>query len=134
MTAQKPRSDEQLLEIYRKEAESIRLRTAGHTFQAIADQVGYADASGALRAYRSGMARAKADVDLAADERKELIRGQLDRLLRVLEAKIDDGDTDAVRTANLIIKGIRELDGMDSPTKFTAETMVHIRISGADDV
>lgn len=134
MTAQKPKSDRQLLDVWRKQAEVIRLKTRGHTFAEIADLVGYADASGALYAYKAGMKRARSEVDFEASDHKQLMRDRLDVLVKALAAGVEAGDEKAIAVSNNVLKSIRELEGLDAPVRVNTEGTMRVVVTGAEDV
>jgi len=87
----------------RKEQQVLELRRAGVTFDAIAEQVGYANRGSARKAYQRALARAAATVDL--DEARQLEVDRLDRLQVGLWRKAVQGD---VQAADRVLKIIEQ--------------------------
>lgn len=102
------------LEGAERDAEAARLRGAGHSFTAIAQRLGYADSSGACKAYRRALAAAPAE---AVAELRALESARLDQLLVKLQPGIEDGDTKAISEARKISESRRRLHGLDGAVK-----------------
>ncbi|MCC6446809.1 MAG: hypothetical protein IT210_25580 [Armatimonadetes bacterium] len=100
-----------------KEAQALNLRKQGHTFEQIAEQVGYADRSGAHKAVMRALQRLTNEP--AAEARAlELLR--LDALLLALWPQAEKGDLKAIQSVlNLMARRARYL-GLDAPPKAAA--------------
>ncbi len=143
-------------EVAHREAEAMRLRARGRTFQEIADELGYANRAAAKnlidRAYLKIRLPAAEAYRVAMDE-------QLDELysatMKVMEAKhlkvvagsvVFDPTTggimeddrpvlDAVRAALAVLERRAKLHGLDAPTRVQAEVAsVRVTVDGAEDV
>lgn len=83
-----------------KEDEVVRLRLAGHDFDAIARSVGYRDRSGAWKAYRRALDRKSVPQDAAGrNDREDLDAidlARLDELQKSLWPRANRGDLSAV--------------------------------------
>jgi hypothetical protein len=104
-----------------KEQHALELRLAGHTYDAIAAQVGYASRSSAYRAVARAFHRIRAHTDQTAEQLRELEDGRLDRLLRAIDDKVQQGDLAAIDRALRISHARRELWGLDAPVQIEAE-------------
>ena len=105
----------------RKEREALELRTAGHGWQEIADQLGYANASGPWKAVDRILAkqiREPAETLIAL----ELVR--LDAMLKAIFEKILLGDLGAIDRGLRIMERRAKLLGLDRPMKFDVRSMV----------
>lgn len=78
-----------------RDREVRSLRASGKTFDEIAEQVGFANASGALKAYRRSMA-ATSNRHMKLDERRELELHRIDVVLDGLWEDASRGDLAAV--------------------------------------
>jgi len=78
-----------------REREARDLRAAGKTFEEIAEQIGYANASGALKAYRRSMAAAGHRA-MSLEERRELELHRIDVVIDGLWSAASKGDLGAV--------------------------------------
>jgi hypothetical protein len=69
-----------------REAKAVEMRAAGHNFQAIADTLGYSDASGASKAYHRALRRRPAqNVDQVRQQEAERIEYLWQRTAAVIE-------------------------------------------------
>lgn len=134
MSVTKPRSDAQVIEALRREQAVLDLRIAGKTYREIAPLVGYTDPSAARQAFVRAKERLLDQTRETAEEYRALLLERYEADLSAIEVKRVEGDLEAIRVHVLVTKAIRELLGSDAPTKFTADTTVHIKISGGDDV
>jgi hypothetical protein len=91
-----------------------QLRSLGMTFEEIARAVGYADSSGAKRAYDSAAKR----FPVETIEQQRLIQSErLDYLLKRVMREVDQGDLSLVNEALRIEKRRADLWGLDAPRK-----------------
>lgn len=110
-------SEEDLLA---KEAKVLDLRRAGFTFQRIAEEVGYRQASGAQRAYNRIMAR---NIPQAPEEHRQQELDRLDRMQVALWPRAMKGDDKAINTIIRLMERRARLVGIDAPTKIQAEVV-----------
>ena len=111
----------------------MTLRLAGMQFDQIAEEVGYADASGAYRAYQRVMART---VQPVADEIREEEVRRLDRLIsaywpRALGAGGNDPNAKAADVVYKAMDRRAKLLGLDAPVKQEVEVTTY---DDTDDV
>jgi hypothetical protein len=100
-----------------KEEQALDLRLAGHTFDVIAAQVGYASRSSAYRAVERAFQRIRAHTDQTAEQLRQLEDARYDRMLRAIDDKVQQGDPGAIDRALRISKARRDLWGLDAPTR-----------------
>lgn len=115
MGAKTPRSVKAEMQLRQKRAQALQLRAEGRSFNQIAAQLGYANASGAYKAVRTGLA----EVD--QEPAKELLRLQLarldDLLAEVWPKAVDGGDVAHLRSVSAALAVMRRMDilvGLDS--------------------
>jgi hypothetical protein len=104
-----------------KEQQALDRRLAGHTFDEIAQQLGYASRSSAYRAVERALQRIRIQADQTAETLRALENARYDRLLRAIDAQVQQGDLAAIDRALRISKARRELWGLDVPTRVDAE-------------
>ena len=110
----KPASKESV-GITEKQRKALELRKAGVKLDTIAEQLGYADASGAYRAIISAL---KKTLQEPADELRKMELERLDNMLFRLEHSIRAGDPVAIRTALAIQDRRAKYLGLDTPQGF----------------
>jgi hypothetical protein len=97
--------------------QALDLRRSGHTFQQIADKLGYADAKGPCRLINEYIEKTKQQ----CEQKIEVLRGEslekLDYYLRSLDVEIKAGNPKAVMAAVAIDKRKATLLGLDKPTQ-----------------
>ena len=106
----------------RKETESFTLRMAGASYQQIADQVGYADPSGAYRAFNRALNRIIME---EPDEMRLLELSRLDRIQIEIYRNATQGQLGAVDRYLKIAERRAKLMGIDA-----AERIEHGGIGG----
>jgi hypothetical protein len=94
--------------------QALELRKAGATYQAIAEQLGYANARGAHKAVASAL---KATLRDAADDVRELEIERLDAALLAIWRRVQAGDYAAVDRLLGIINSRAKLTGTFAPKK-----------------
>lgn len=97
-----------------KNAEILRLRIKGLTFQQIADEVGFRSASGVYQRYKATL---KATIQEPADELRRLERERLDSLLAAIWPLAMAGKGYAVEKALMIMDRKARMLGLDAPTR-----------------
>jgi hypothetical protein len=108
--------------VLEKEIQIIELRRAGVTWERIAIQTGFKNASGAYKMYQRAAER------MVRPHLEEYRDMQLDRLERMHQAvwmRAKEGDLRAIDTALRISDREAKLLGLDAPTKITAEVTVY---------
>lgn len=105
--------------IAQRQAKAVRLRLEGHSYQAIADMVPYADRSAARRAVET------ARQHIIEEPARELQAQELERLddllIRCRQVLVDGGDPELVlKAVDRLVKiseTRRKLLGLDAPAK-----------------
>ena len=108
-------------ELIDKEHKVLELRRAGLTWQRIAEQVGYADHTGAYAAYKRAMKRTLQE---PADELRQAEIDRLDRLQLAIWPRAMNGDNSSVVTILRIMERRAKLLGLDMPVKIAQEVTV----------
>ena len=101
-------------ELVDKEIRVLELRRVGLTWQRIADEVGYADHTGAYAAYKRAIKRT---MQQPADELREQEIDRIDRLQVAVWPSAMKGDTRAVLTIIRLMERRAKLLGLDKPIK-----------------
>jgi hypothetical protein len=104
-----------------RELKVLELRRAGLTWQRIAEQVGYADHSGAYLAYKRAMKRT---LQQPADEIRNTEIDRIDRMQLALWPKAMAGDTPSINTIVRLMERRARLLGLDMPVKITQDVTV----------
>jgi hypothetical protein len=108
-------------ELFDKENKVLELRRAGLTWQRIAEEVGYADHTGAYAAYKRALKRTQQQ---PADELRFAELDRIDRLQLALWPKAMKGDNASVNTIVRLMERRARLLGLDTPIKVQNEVMV----------
>lgn len=107
-------------ETLEREAEVLRLRRIGLTFDLIAKQLGYAHASGAHKAYVTACQRiVRSDVEQLRNEEQD----RLDIAQTAIWAGVQRGDVPSVTALIRIMERRARLMGLDMPTKSQVEVV-----------
>lgn len=101
-------------ELVDKEMKVLDLRRAGLTWTRIAEEVGYADHTGAYAAYKRAIKRT---MQQPADELRTQELDRLDRLQLAIWPNAMKGDTRAVLTIVRLMERRAKLTGLDMPIK-----------------
>lgn len=107
-------------ELLAKEAEVVKYRRGGLTWDMIAEKVGYAHGSGAREAYMRAAARLVAD-DVEAIRQLETER--LDLAQSAIWGKVLQGDNPSIANLLRIMERRAKLLGLDQPTRIQAEVI-----------
>lgn len=102
-------------EVIAKQADAVKLKVAGATYEEIARALGYADASGARWAVQAGLA-ARLD-DAGTEELRQLEAERLERLHLSRWKRAMDGDDDAYALVLQTAKQRAALLGLNAPVK-----------------
>ena len=111
------------IEAVRRQQHALELRMAGRTWQEIADNLGYANHSGALLAVKAAL---QSTLQPPADHFRALTLERLTKVLQVHWPLMLQADAVATRLCLQVIGDIRQLMGLDSPSK-----MEHTGAGGA---
>lgn len=93
-----------------REREVLRLRASGTTFDQIAEQLGYADESGAWRAYRRALNRTGRD-SLSRADRRDLQLHRIDLAINAIWGLVEKGDLAAIDRLERLEKLRARLEG-----------------------
>lgn len=105
-----------------KEIKIIELRRAGETWERIALETGFQNASGAYKMYQRAAERM---VRPHLEEYRDMALDRLEYMRSVIWPKVALGDMGAIDTALRISDREAKLLGLDAPTKITAEVTVY---------
>lgn len=105
-----------------RELQIIELRRAGATWEKIANAVGYANASGAYKAYQRAAERI---IRPNLEELRDFELDRLDRLQLAVWEKAKNGDYKAIQTVLSILDRRTRILGLDAPTKIQAEVITY---------
>ena len=103
------------IEAQTKQHQALELRMAGRTWQEIADHLGYAGHTGAYEAVKADLARSNHE---AVADYRHLTLGRLTKILQIHWPLMLQADPTATRLCLQTIKDMRDLMGLDSPSKF----------------
>jgi hypothetical protein len=107
-----PRSARQQVLSKQREADCLRMRMEGFTFDQIATDLGFANRSGAQKAFKRALER------LGSEEAREAFVLQYERLNAMLAAiwpEVELGNLRAIQQALPILDRIDRLMGLDDP-------------------
>lgn len=107
-------------ELVDREVKVLELRRAGLTWQRIAEEVGYADHTGAYAAYKRAIKRTQQQ---PADELREQELDRIDRLQLALWPKAMKGDNASVNTIVRLMERRARLLGLDTPIKIQQDVV-----------
>jgi hypothetical protein len=110
-------TDPGVIESTDRAQQALALRREGFDFDAIAEQLGYADRSGAWKAIDKLLQRRAKESDADADAVRALELERLDAMLRALWGKVVKGDLPAIESALHIVTRRSKLLGLDAPAK-----------------
>jgi hypothetical protein len=124
----KPRPSRITPEVLAKEAEVLKLRRGGLTFDMIAERIGYADASGAHTAY---VRACKRIIHAEVDDLRKVEGDRLDMAQAAVWGKVLQGDVAAVNSLLRIMERRAKLFGLDSPARQQVEVTTY---EGGSDI
>ena len=102
------------LEAIQKQESALGLRMAGRTWQEIADQLGYANHSGAIAAVNSALTRTLQE---PVEHYRALNIERLTKVLQVNWRAMLGRDADATKFCLQAIEGINKILGLNAPSK-----------------
>ena len=123
----RPRPSRITPEVLEREAQVLKLRRVGLTFDMIATQLGYSHASGAHKAYANACKRI-----IAADviEIRAVECDRLDIAQTAIWSKVLGGDSQAINNLIRIMERRARLLGLDMPTR----TQIEVGTLGSDSI
>lgn len=124
-------NDRRKLTAAQRRARVVELRMAGHTWQTIADQVGYANKGTAYKAWQQALR------EITREPAEELRQLELDRLDRMLAAvwpnainpTIGDLQYRAIDRVLAIETARNRLLGLAAPTRIMVEEDIEVRLT-----
>jgi hypothetical protein len=133
-TAKRPRpanrrTEPRMIEARMREDQAISLRLAGLTLQQIADQLGFADHTAAIKAIDRALARAAPPDDV--DQLRQVEAARLDRLIAARWQAALQGDDKAVASVVQLIARRCRLLGLDRPVQLEAK-VEHVEVTPID--
>ena len=103
------------IDAQQRQHQAMELRMAGRTWQEIADHLGYKSHTGAYEAVKVALSRSNHE---AAEDYRSLTIGRLTKILQVHWPLMLQADNNSTRLCLQTIKDMREVLGLDSPSKF----------------
>ena len=103
------------IDAQQKQQQAMELRMAGRTWQEIADHLGYASHTGAYEAVKVALSRSNHE---AAEDYRSLTIGRMTKILQIHWPLMLQADNNSTRLCLQTIKDMREILGLDSPSKF----------------
>ena len=110
------------LAVLEREHQVVKLRTSGKTFQEIADQLEYADPSGAYLAWQRAITRYPNE---AVDEHRKIHLARLESLIAILIPQIEAGNLAATSPFLAALKREAEMLGLDAPKESKVEVTTY---------
>ena len=119
-----PKASPRGLTATERQAEALRLRKAGLTFEDIAQTLGYSDKSSAHKAV---LAALRETLREPAEEYRELHRTRLEAIYAAYYPKALAGDEKAAAICHRSLADLAELDGLNAPKRLEQ------RVGSVDD-
>ena len=111
------------------QADALRLRLQGKSYQQIADELGYATPSGAHQAVKKALART---VQEPADELRKVESDRMDAMLSYMWPRVEKGDPRAVEVAMKLAERRAKLLGLDAPEQIETKQDITVSIVGVN--
>ncbi len=102
-----------------RQKRAMALKLAGASYAQIADNLGYADASGAHKAVARGM---KSSLQENAGELRKIHYGRLEHMLMLVWPAVNQGDSQAVGTALQVMDRMERLYGLNAANRIDVST------------
>ena len=109
-----------------KGQQAIKLRMAGATIAQIADQLGYANESGAYKAIMRELEQTAQDMGESTESVRQLELKRLDQMQFPIWNQVLSGDQGAISTALRIQERRASLLGLDAPKQIEARIRVDV--------
>lgn len=100
-----------------RERQALAMRRAGARYEAIAEELGYANHTGAYKAVQRAFRRLEARVAEDAAMNRSLDLGRLDEAIAGLVPQVREGNDRAVKALVAVLERRAKLLGLDAPTK-----------------
>ena len=97
-----------------KQKRAMALKLAGASYAQIADNLGYADSSGAYKAVSRGM---KNSLQESAGDLRKIHYGRLEHMLMLVWPAVNQGDSRAVNSALQVMDRMERLYGLNAAEK-----------------
>ena len=110
------------LAVLEREHRVVKLRTQGRTYESIAKELGYADASGAREAWLRATKRAPVD---NINEYRQIQMNRLESLVAILWPKIEAGDLQAFPHLMSALKEEATILGLYAPKESKLEVTTY---------
>jgi hypothetical protein len=114
-----------------RQAEALRLRRAGYTYEQIARELGYRSVNGPWSAIKAALARM---VREPAEDLRRLELARLDRLMLAVWDKAIAGDGEAIDRCLRIMRRRSELLGLDAPKQVKADHSGRVTMLNWEDL
>ena len=126
MAGKTRRSKKLSLAVRLKGQQAIKLRMAGATINQIAEQLGYANDSGAYKAIMRELEQTAQDMGESTEAVRQLEIKRLDQMLFPIWNQVLTGDQGAIGTALKIQERRAALLGLDAPKQIEARVRVDV--------
>lgn len=100
---------------------ALEMRIAGHTFEAIAIELGYSHARGAKKAVDAGLRKTLQE---PADQLRDLEVARMDVMLNSIWPRVLKGEPRAIEVAIKVLERRARLLGLDAPQKINIEQVI----------
>jgi len=122
-----PKTSKRRLEAVEKQQRALEMRKRGTSFQAIADELGYSNKSGAYKAVMSAIEKMLRE---PAEEVRTLELERLDELLSGLWEKAVKGDAAALDRVLRIMERRAKYLGLDAPKESNVNVGGELKVTG----
>lgn len=120
----KPTTRKQEIDSAHLKAEALRLRTAGLSYDEIAERLGYSNRSGAYKVVQKAL---QDTIQEPADEYRTLHRRRLEAIVSAYWSEMQAGNEKAASVVARALADLAELDGLNAPKRLEQ------KIGGIDD-
>lgn len=110
----KPKTRKHEVDSAETKAEALRLRTAGLSYEEIADRLGYGNRSSAWHVVQRAL---RETIQEPADEYRTLHRRRLEAIVTAYWAEMQAGNEKAASVVARALADLAELDGLNAPKR-----------------
>jgi uncharacterized protein YerC len=110
------------ISVLQREYEVVKLRTAGKTYQEIADTLGYANHTGAREAWLRAVERTPIE---SVNEYRQIHLTRLEKLIEIYWPKVEAGDLQAAPHLMAVLKEEAALLGLYAPKESKVEVTTY---------
>lgn len=114
------------IKVRQRGQEAIKLRMAGATIAQIANQLGFANESGAYKSIIRELERTSKDMGESTEAVRQVVLKRLDQMLFTVWSDVLSGDNVSIQTALRIEERRASLLGLDAPKQIEARVRVDI--------